>query len=78
MLKLLLIAIASSLLKTFSDGSISFGGILSIPVDFVLSIFLKSCPTSQAETFGKWLFPAMRFFGVIFVYSFDTFMVITW
>ena len=47
LLKLLLIEIA------FADSFISFGGILSIPVDFLLSIFLKSCSTSQAENFGR-------------------------
>ena len=41
LLKLLLIAMANGLLKTFADSFISFGGILSILVDFLLSIFLK-------------------------------------
>ena len=40
---------ANGLLKTFADSFISFGGILSIPVDFLLSIFLKSCSTSPLE-----------------------------
>ena len=57
LLKLVLIAIANGLLKTFADSFISFGGILSIAVDFLLAIFLKSCSTSQAETFGRWCFP---------------------
>ena len=35
-------------------------------MDFLLSIFLKSCSTSQAETFGRWLFPAVRFFVMLF------------
>ena len=48
LLKLLLIAIANGLLKTFADNSISFGKVLSIPVDFLLSLFLKRCSTSQA------------------------------
>ena len=65
LLKLLLIAMANGLLKTFADSFISFGGILSIPVD-LLSAFLKSCSTSQAETFGRWLFPAVRFFVMLF------------
>ena len=66
LLKILLIAMANGLLKIFSDGFISFGGILSIPVGFLLSIFLKSCSTSQAETFGRWLFPTVRFFAMLF------------
>ena len=53
-------------LKTFADSFIGFGGILSIPVDFLLSIFLKSCSTSQAETYGRWLFPTVRFFAMLF------------
>ena len=65
LLELLLIAMANGLLKTFADSFISFGGILSIPVD-LLSAFLKSCSTSQAETFGRWLFPAVRFFVMLF------------
>ena len=65
LLKLLLIAMANGWLKTFADSFISFGGILSIPVD-LLSAFLKSCSTSQAETFGRWLFPAVRFFAMLF------------
>ena len=40
LLKLFLFAIADGWLKTFSF--ISFGGILSIPVDFLPSTFLKS------------------------------------
>ena len=39
-LKLLLIAMANGLLKTFADNFVSFGGILSIRVDFLISIFL--------------------------------------
>ena len=66
LLKLLLIAMANGLLKTFADSFISFGGILSMPMDFFLPIFLKSCSTSQAETFGRWLFPAGRFFVMLF------------
>ena len=66
LLKLLLIAITNGLLITFADSFISFVGILSVPVDFLLSIFLKSCSTSQAETFGRWLFPAVRFFAMLF------------
>ena len=66
LLKLLLIAMASGLLKTFADSFVSFGGILSIPVDFLLLIFLKSCSVSQAETFGRWLFPTVRFFTMLF------------
>ena len=66
LLKLLLIAMANGLPKTFADIFISFGGILSIPVNFLLSIFLKSCSTSQAETFGRRLFPALRFFAMLF------------
>ena len=62
LLKLLLMAIANGLLKTYADSFISFGGILSIPVD-LLSVFLKSCSTTQAETFGRWLFPVVRFFA---------------
>ena len=45
LLKLLSIAMDNSLLKTFADSFISFGGILSIPLDFLLSIFHKSCST---------------------------------
>ena len=82
LLKLLLIAMGNGLLNTFAHSFISFGGILSRPVDFLLSIFLKSCSTLQAENFGKCLFAAVRFFViviyfifVIFFYSFDTFMV---
>ena len=56
LLKLLLITMVNGLLKTFADNFISFGGILSIPVYSLLSIFLKSCSTSKAETFGRWLF----------------------
>ena len=48
LLKLSLIAMANGFLKTIGDSIISFGGIL--PLDFLLSIFLKSCSTSQAET----------------------------
>ena len=66
LLKLLLIAMANGLPKTFPDSFISFGGILSIPADFLLSIFLKSCYTLQAETFGRWLFPSVRFFAMLF------------
>ena len=40
LLKLLLIVIANGWLKTFADSFISFGRILSIPVDFLASIFL--------------------------------------
>ena len=36
LLKLLLIAMANGLLKTFADSFISFGGILYIPADFLL------------------------------------------
>ena len=32
---------ANGLLQTFTDSFISFDGILSIPVDFLRSIFLK-------------------------------------
>ena len=39
-LKLLLIAMPNGLLKTFADNFVSFDGILSIPVDFLISIFL--------------------------------------
>ena len=46
LLKLLLIAMTNGLLMTFAGSLISFGGILSIPVDFLLSIFLKNCFTS--------------------------------
>ena len=35
LLKLLLTAMANSLLKTFADSFISFGGILFIPADFL-------------------------------------------
>ena len=55
LLKLLLIAMANGWLKTFADSFISFGGILSISVDFLLSIFLRSCSTSRTQTFEKWL-----------------------
>ena len=37
-----------------------------MPVGFLLSIFLKSCSTSQAQTFGRWLFPALIFFAMLF------------
>ena len=74
LLKLLLIVMANGLLKTFADSFISFGGILSMPVDF-LSIFLKSCSTLRVETFGRWLFPAVRYFSVILFYGFDTFII---
>ena len=57
LLKLLLIAMANVLLKTFADSFISFGGNISIPVDFLQSKFIKSCSTLQVETFGRWLFP---------------------
>ena len=53
LLKLLVIVMANGLLKTIPDSFISFGGILSILVDFLLSVFLKSCSTSRAETFGR-------------------------
>ena len=66
LLKLLLIAMANGWLKTFADSFISFGGILSIPVHFLPSIFLKCCSTSQAETFRRWLFPAVRFSVMLF------------
>ena len=66
LLKRLLVAMANGLFKTVADSFISFGGILSMPVGFLLSIFLKSCSTSQAETFGRWLFPSVRFFAVLF------------
>ena len=66
LLKLLLIAMTNGLLITFADSFISFVGILSVPVDFLLSIFLKSCSTSQVETFRVWLFPAVRFFAMLF------------
>ena len=75
LLKLLFAAIANGFLKTFADSFISIGGILSIPVDFLLSIFLKSCSTSQVEIFERWLFPAVRFFSVFFFFSFYTFMI---
>ena len=39
LLKLLLIAMANVLLKTFADSFISFGGNISIPVDFLQSKF---------------------------------------
>ena len=75
MLKLSLIKMANGLLQTFTDSFISFDGILSIPVDLLRSIFLKSCSTSQAETFGRWLFPAVRFFSMLFsLIAFDIFM----
>ena len=61
LLKLLLIAMANGLLKTFANSFVSFGGVLFIPVDFLLIIFHKSCSTSQAETFGRWLFPLWAF-----------------
>ena len=64
--KLLLIAMTNGLLKTFADSFISFGGIIFIPTDFVLSIFLKSCSASQSETFGRWLFTAVQFFDMLF------------
>ena len=35
LLKLLLTAMTNNLLKTFADSFISFGGILSIPADFL-------------------------------------------
>ena len=60
LLKLLLTAKANGLHKNFADSFISFGGILSIPVDFLLSIFLKSCSTTQEETFGRF-FPLPDF-----------------
>ena len=66
LLKLLLIAMENGLLESFADSFISFGGILSIPVDFLLSLCRKSCSTSQAKTFGRWLFPAMIFFAMLF------------
>ena len=44
---------ANDLLKTFADSFTKFGGFLSIPADFLLSIFLKSCSTSRAEIFGR-------------------------
>ena len=43
--------------------------ILSVPVDFLLSIFLKSCSTPQAETFGRWLFQAKINVFFIFFYK---------
>ena len=75
LLKLLFAAIANGFLKTFADSFISFGGILFIPVDFLLSIFLKSCSTSQVEILERWLFAAVRFFSVFFFFSFYTFMI---
>ena len=59
-------AMANGLLKTFAGSFISFGAILCISVYFSLSIFLTSCFTSQAETFRRWLLPAMRFFFSMF------------
>ena len=43
----------NGLLKTFADSFISFDGIIFIAADFLLSIFLKSCSTSQLGTFGR-------------------------
>ena len=63
LLKLFLFGIANGWLKTFSF--ISFGGILSIPVDFLPSIFLKSCSTSRAEIFERWVSAAVRFFSML-------------
>ena len=45
-LKLLLIAMANGLGKTLADTFISFGGTLSMPVNFLPSIFLKRFSTS--------------------------------
>ena len=56
----------NGLLKTFADSFISFGGIIFIPADFLISTFLKSCSASQLETFGRWLFTAPQFFDMLF------------
>ena len=68
LLKLLLIVMTNGLLKTFADSFISFSGILPILVDLLLLTFvtIKSCSTSHAKTFGRWLFPAVRFFSKLF------------
>ena len=46
------------------------------PSPILTQIRVKSCSTSQAETFGRWLFPAVNFLLCFFCffYSFDTFM----
>ena len=75
LLKLLLIAMVNGLLQTFADSFISFGGILYIPVDFLLLIFLKNCSALQAETSESGCFPLWDFLLCYFFYSFDTFMV---
>ena len=49
-----------------ADSFISFDGIIFIPADFLLSIFLKSCSTSQSGTFGRWLFTAVQFVDMLF------------
>ena len=75
LVKPLLIAMANGLLKTFGDSFISCGWILSIPADFLLSVFLTSCSTSKAETFGRWLFPAVRLFAMLFSFII---LIISW
>ena len=64
--KLLLIGMTNGLLKNFVDSFISFGGIIFIPENFLLSIFLKSCSASQSKTFWRWLFTAVQFFDMSF------------
>ena len=66
LLKLSLIAMANGFLKKIGDSIISFGEIL--PLDFLLSIFLKSCSTSQAETLVA-VYSCELFFYVIFLFN---------
>ena len=58
LLKLLLNAMAKGLnFKNFADSFISFGGILCMPVDFLLSIFLKSCLHHKRKPLEGGCFP---------------------
>ena len=66
LLKLSLIAMANGFLKKIGDSIISFGEIL--PLDFLLSIVLKSCSTSQAETLVA-VYSCELFFYVIFLFN---------
>ena len=77
LLKQLLIAMANVLLKTFADSFISFGRILYMPADFLLSIFLKLFYITSRNLW-KVAVSCCDVLYVIFCYSFDTSMVSKW
>ena len=60
LLKLFLIKVPNDLLKVFGDSS---GGVFFLPVDILLSIFLRSFNVSSTETDEKQLFLVVRFLG---------------